>query len=334
MEKSVLAVVALILLSAIYAPVQSFLAWENQSWQEPGIAEKAAEDNLHVAPQGPYVHDPQVRLDANHKTLAIPRLADRSNGWSKKLASRQPSHLQQPTAQTAQPGAKPSKVTSLSARPAGGPPPILQASTSPQENSTPKKQPSKVPQSSSASEKMASQSLEETLAFIADKLASQDRIKFTAEFHSPTDNSDIIEQLSYEASNATIDPNRCQVSFHWHIDQDGIGTRDRDRAIQLRLAKNIWVETVDQALSDLNATAGHPFSVRASPEIFAVHIARWDGPSGDNLYFHDRAMAERIGDAAKRALRLCSDGAGEPFTQVDGPDQAHQLPALEGSIRE
>jgi hypothetical protein len=332
-EKSVLAVVALILLSAIYAPVQSFLAWENQSRQEPGVAEKAAEDYLHVAPQGPYVHDLRMGLDANPKTLAIPRLADGSNGWSKKQASRQPSHSQQPTAQTAQAGAKPSEVASLSARSAGRPP-ILRASTSPQENSTPKKQPSEVPQSSSASERMASQSLEETLAFIADELASQDRINFTAEFHSPTDNSDIIEQLSYEVSNATIDPNRCQVSFHWHIEQDGIGTRDRDRAIQLRLAKNIWVETVDQALSDLNATAGHPFSVRASPEIFAVHIARWDGPSGDNLYFHDRAMAERIGDAAKHAVRLCSDGAGEPFTQVDGADQAHHLPALEGSIRE
>ncbi len=338
MEKSVLAVVALIWLSSIYAPVQSYLAWEKQKQQEPGTAQKAAEYYLHVAPQDPYVHDVQVRLDANHKALAILRLAeshvDKSNGWNKKQASRQPSHSQQPTAQTAQTGAKPSKVASLSAQPVAQPPPIVQASASPQENSTLKKQPSEVPQSSSAGEKLASQSLEETLAFIADKLAGQDKINFTAEFHSPTDNSDIFEQLSYEASNATIDPNRCQVSFHWHIEQDGKGTRDRDRAIQLGLAKSIWVETVDQALGDLNATAGHPFSVRTSPEVYAVHIARWDSASGDNLYFHDRAMAERIGDAAKHALKLCSDGASEPFTQVDGLDQAHHLPALEGSIRE
>jgi hypothetical protein len=333
-EKSVLAVVALIWLSSIYAPVQSYLAWEKQNRREPEITEKAAQDYLHFAPQGPYVHDVQVRLDANHKALAIPRLADRSNGWSKKQASRQPSHSQQPTAQTAQPGAKPSKLASLSAQPAGQPPPILQASASPQVNGTLKKHPSEMPQSSSAGEKLASESLEETLAFIADKLASQARINFTAEFHNPTDNSDIIEQLSYEASNASIDPNRCQLSFHWHIEQDGKGTRDRDRAIQLRLAKSIWVETADQALGDLNATAGHPFSVRASPEVYAVHIARWDSPSGDNLYFHDRAMAERIGDATKRALQLCSDGASGPFTEVDGLDQAHHIPTLEGSIRE
>ena len=98
MEKSVLAVVALIWLSSIYAPVQSYLAWEKQKLQEHGTAQKAAEYYLHVAPQDPYVHDVQVRLDANRKALAILRLAesqvDKSNGWNKKQASRQPSHSQ------------------------------------------------------------------------------------------------------------------------------------------------------------------------------------------------------------------------------------------------
>jgi hypothetical protein len=113
---------------------------------------------------------------------------------------------------------------------------------------------------------------------------------------------DHTEQLSYKASNVTIDPNRCQVGYHWHVEQDGRAVSDQDRTIELRLAKSIGVTSID-------AEPGRRFSVRAYPKVHVVHIARWDNSSGDDLYFHDKDMAARVGTAARRAVELCDNGA-------------------------
>lgn len=147
----------------------------------------------------------------------------------------------------------------------------------------------------------------QALAFIADKVDSEGRINVLAQFHDAAADRDLVEQLSYEASDATIDPNRCRISFQWHAGQDGKETADQNRTIELRLAKSIGVETVDQALTDLNAAAGYPFPVHAQPQAYVVHIALWGSGSGDNLYFRDKDMAARVAEAAQHALELCDD---------------------------
>ena len=143
------------------------------------------------------------------------------------------------------------------------------------------------------------------LAFIADKVASQDRLNFTAEFVNPSGGT-LVEQHSYEASDVTIDPNRCLIAYRWHVVQDGKAAPDQDGAVQLRHSKNISVETIDQALGENN---DNHFSVHARPQAYAVHIARWDKPSGDNLYFRDRGMAESVAGTARHALDLCDKAA-------------------------
>jgi hypothetical protein len=224
----------------------------------------------------------------------------------------------QPAAPTAQPAPQPTPV--LPSQPAARPaPPTVQppetrlASATPPENNVQKKQPLNAPENKAPVTKLEGQSLAQALAFIADKVDGEGKISVLAQFPDATADRDLVKQLSYEASDATIDPNRCRVSFQWHLRQDGTETADRNRTIELRLIRNIKVETVDQALTDLNAAAGHPFPVHAQPEVYVVHIDRWDRPSGDDLYFRDKDMAVRVGAAAQHALDLCDDGPGQAF---------------------
>ena len=155
----------------------------------------------------------------------------------------------------------------------------------------------------------ADKSLEETLNFLGDRVAGQGGIGFTARFHNSAGKHDLVEQLSYEASNVSIDTNKCEVSFHWHVERDGQPTPDEDRVIELGVARNIRVETIDRALSSVNAASARNASVRVNPQVYAVHIAAKDAPSGDHLFFHDRDSAMQVGQAARHALKLCVGGA-------------------------
>ena len=141
----------------------------------------------------------------------------------------------------------------------------------------------------------------QTLALIADKVGGEGAINFMAQFHDMATGRDHTEQLSYKASNVTIDPNRCQVGYLWHVEQDGRAVSDQDRTVELRLAKSVRVTSID-------AEPGRRFSVRAYPKVYVVHIARWDNSSGDNLYFHDKGMAARVGTTIRHAVELCDNG--------------------------
>lgn len=183
--------------------------------------------------------------------------------------------------------------------------PAQLASAIPQHNGARKNQPPMQAPVHSPVSSPASETVDDALAYIADKIESEDRLSFTAEFHNSSGGA-LVEQLIYLASNVTIDPNRCQVSYRWHVQQDGRPTTDQDRAVQLRFAKSISVVTIDQALDELNARR---FTARVYPEAWAVHIARWDKPTADNLYFHDKGMADSIAEAAQHALDLCDKKA-------------------------
>ena len=184
--------------------------------------------------------------------------------------------------------------------PAVPPAETRQASAIPPENAQ-KNQPSNAPQINSPDLKPEGQSLAEVLALIADKVGGEGTINFTAQFQDMATGRDHTEQLSYKASNVTIDPNRCQVGYHWHVEQDGRAVSDQDRTVELRLAKSTRVTSID-------AEPDRRFSVRAYPKVYVVHIARWDNSSGDNLYFHDKDMAARVGTATKHAVELCDNG--------------------------
>lgn len=207
----------------------------------------------------------------------------------------------------APPQPAPSQLAARPAPPAVPAPETQLASAAPQENSVPKTQPPQGPANNSAGAKPKPQSLTQALAVIADKVEDEGKINVLAQFHDAAGDRDLVEQFSFEASGVTIDPNRCQLSFRSHM-VDGKGTTDQKRTIEFRLAKSIKVETVDQALTDLNFAAGRPFPAHVHPQAYVVHIARWDSPSGDDLYFPDKGVAAQTADAAQQALELCEDG--------------------------
>jgi hypothetical protein len=177
---------------------------------------------------------------------------------------------------------------------------IPQAPAAPPENAQ-KRQPSDTPQIKSPDPNPEGQSLAEVLALIADKVSGEGTINFTAQFHDMATGRDHTEQLSYKASNVTIDPNRCQIGYHWHIEQNGRAVSDQHRTVELRLAKNIRVSSID-------AESGRRFSVSAYPKVYVVQIARWNNSSEETLYFHDKNMAARVGTATRHAMELCENG--------------------------
>jgi hypothetical protein len=209
------------------------------------------------------------------------------------------------------PSPAPSQLAARPAPPAVPSPETQPASASPQENNVPKMRPPQAAANSSSGAKTKVLSLTQALAFIADKVEDEGRINVLAQFHDAAGDRDLVEQLSYEASGVTIDPNRCQLSFRSHM-VDGKGTTDQNRAIEFRLAKSIKVETADQALTDLNFAAGRPFPAHTDPQAYVVHIARWDSPSGDDLYFPGKDVATQVADVAQHALELCEDVTTKP----------------------
>jgi len=208
---------------------------------------------------------------------------------------KQPSNTKQASAHPSRP------KQALVRRPPPAVPPaeLRQASAIPPENAQ-NRQMSNAPQIMSPELKPDGQSSAEVLALIADKVGGEGTINFTAQFHDMATGRDYTEELSYRASNVTIDPNRCLVGYQWHIEQDGRVVSDQYRTVQLRLAKSISVRSID-------AEPGRRFSMRADPTVYVVKIARWDNASEDALYFRDKNMAERVGMATRHAMELCEN---------------------------
>jgi hypothetical protein len=204
------------------------------------------------------------------------------------------------TRQASAQSSRPNQAVVRPAPPAVPPAETRQASAIPPENAR-KKQLSNALQIKSADLKPEGQSLRQSLALIADKVAGEGTVNFTAQFRDMATGRDQYDQRLYKASNVTIDPNRCQVRYHWYVEQGGRPVSDQDRTVDLRLAKGIRVTSID-------GESGRRVFVRAYPKVYVVHIARWDNSSGDNLYFHDKDMAARVGAATRHAVELCDNG--------------------------
>lgn len=222
--------------------------------------------------------------------MVLTRPSSQQAAPNTKQASAQPS-LPKPAAAQPPPAAVPP------AMPTAEPPAETQH---PPENAQ-MQQPSNPLPIASPDLKPEGQSAAGALALIADKVGSEGPINFTAQVHDKATGRDHTERLSYKASNVTIDPNRCQVGYRWHVEQNGRAVSDQDRAVELRLAKSIRMTSID-------AEPGQRFSMRTDPKVHVVHIARWDNAAGDNLYFHDKGMAARVGTAIRQAVELCDNG--------------------------
>ena len=139
-----------------------------------------------------------------------------------------------------------------------------------------------------------------TLTLIGDQVGREGTISFTMQLHDVATGRDEIEQLSYLASNVTIDPNRCQIGYQWHVEQDGRLLSDQYRMVELPLAKSVRVTSIDDE-------PGRRYVVSTYPKVYVVRIGRWDNSSGDNLYFQNKDVAARVGTATRQALELCDN---------------------------
>jgi hypothetical protein len=214
-----------------------------------------------------------------------------------KQASAQPSRPRQAVSRPLPPAMPPAEIRQASAIP----PENAQKEQSSDAPQIQKEQSSDTPQIKSPDLKQEGKSLADVLALIADRVSGEGPINFTAQFHDMATGRDYSEQLSYRTSNVTIDPNRCQVGYQWHIEQGGRVVSDQNRTVELRLAKSIMVTSIDDE-------SGRQFSMRAYPKVYAVHIARWNNASGDDFYFRDKDVAARVGAATRHAVELCDNG--------------------------
>ena len=195
----------------------------------------------------------------------------------------------QATPNTKQASAQPPKQSV--APPAAEP---QQASAIPPENAQ-NKPPSNAPQINSPDLKPQSQSLVQALALVADKVGGEGTVNFTAQFRDRATGRDQYEQRSYKASNVTADPNRCQLRYQWHVEQEGRAVSDQNRAIDLRRAGGV-------RLTSIAGEPGRRLLVRAYPKVTVVHIA-----PGHSFYFYNRDVAARVATGARRAVELCAN---------------------------
>jgi len=206
------------------------------------------------------------------------------------------------TKQASAQSSRPNQAVVRPLPPAVQPAETQQASAIPPENAG-KRQLSNAHQIKSADLKPEGQSLRQSLALIADKVAGEGTINFTAQFRDMATGRDQYDQRLYKASYVTTDPNRCQVRYHWHVEQGGRPVSDQDRTVDLRLAKGIRVTSID-------GQSGRRIFVRAYPKVYVVNIAQRDNASAHNFYFYNKDMAARLVTGARRAVELC--GKREP----------------------
>lgn len=138
----------------------------------------------------------------------------------------------------------------------------------------------------------------EPLALIADQMDREGPINFTVQYEDVNTDREYAEELSYNASNVTIDPRSCRIGYRWRVEKDGAVLYDQTRSVELSPARNIWVSSIADAQARRNF-------VHTDPQVYLVHVARWDNGSGVDLYFHDKDAAARVGAAARQAMRLC-----------------------------
>jgi len=290
-------------------------------------AQPSASGQVAASPAPPAASPLQPELqkwfDAYHKAVAGLFGGTPQPAAQPKPATRYASTAPAPPRRVVPPPAPPlvSPPAPAVTQPAAPPPPPSVASQPEPSPVAPQETPQPVPQDDGGHDKQAAeapdnsvpaakpdgQSLAQALAFVADKMEREGRITVLAQFHDAAGDRDLVKQLSYRASNVTIDPNRCRLSFRGQVEEDGKPAGTLNHTVALRLVKDVMVETVDQALTDMNMRTDHPFPVHTDPKLYVVHIGRWGSAGGDDLYFRDKEMAARVGESMQHAQALCED---------------------------
>ena len=157
------------------------------------------------------------------------------------------------------------------------------------------------------------QGLDETLAFIRDKVAQQGLIYYASVNHNSAGGADWGTQYNVEASNVAADIPACQLNFHWRSVVNGKVGYDGEGGIPFGKVDRVVVISMEADLARLNAEGGHPtYSTKVTPPVWVLTAYRADGTS-NTVDFHDRDLAERVARAMRHAAQLCGGTKPEAF---------------------
>ncbi len=165
----------------------------------------------------------------------------------------------------------------------------------------------------SAGAASAEPSLAETAGFIRDRVAEVGPLAYTGHLHDSADNTDWSNSFRVEASNVTVDPGNCAISFHWRTSTDGATAQDFESGLPFGDFVGVRVTSMEEDINRLSAKAGHPtWTARVDPPLWVVTATQRNG-STNSVDFRDHETADRVARAIAYATELCGGPKRDAF---------------------
>jgi hypothetical protein len=157
-------------------------------------------------------------------------------------------------------------------------------------------------------------SLEVTMSFIQERLASIGRVNFVAYGHDDGNGTDWTDNASAEATSVQASAASCRVDYHWHATDNGASVMDKDARVSLKAVQEVLVETLEHRFADVERRDGRPErTYRVAPPVFVL-LVKSEKRAEDVFYLYDETLANRIAKALVHAVELCGGGSKpEPF---------------------
>jgi hypothetical protein len=157
---------------------------------------------------------------------------------------------------------------------------------------------------------MAGAALTEAMKSIQNDLNGIGRVDFAASFRN-TGNGNVF-QNSYveEVSSVAADAAQCRVSWHWRVWKNGSTQpmQDRDISFEARGIENVYVEPMQQSLTNVAAAEGRSGFVAISTSPAAVALVVQHTQGINMLPFTDASRAQGTATALSHAAELCRSG--------------------------
>lgn len=157
--------------------------------------------------------------------------------------------------------------------------------------------------------------LDETLKFIADRLASDATTNFIAFGTNTNDNSNYSVSISYIESPFHIDTGACLISNHEKHISNGATISDTPSLYTFSQYEEVIVKPAEQYLTEMNAKGGSPNSIinSTNPPTVALLMRHSNTSLFDFFFLTDASIADRVAKAMTHAIELCGGGKKEPF---------------------
>lgn len=155
--------------------------------------------------------------------------------------------------------------------------------------------------------------LEETLAFIEDKLNQQGSVNWLTTVQNTVagaNGSPI--QMTWRVSNVTGDPRSCVVNYHTKVLRSSNQPVEGNGSLSLRRVEKLAVMSLQDENNNTHARQGHPELIESiSPVVYTLAVTDIANRI-KSFPFGDQDLANRVAKAMLHAVELCGGGK-EPF---------------------